>query len=1029
MSARAVQPGHKFVIGTAIRRQGGVWVEATTVWDAVVDRIISSTVFSYITEGVLEWKFGSLTPDETLYTSGGTAIGTAMDSKRLLLALRVPSNLTIADIAGLETRLETIENNISTAIDITPWGQTWIIQPSTEPAKVILNLSMLQSSIIGAQGTITGTLSADRSYTVPDQDGTFALLEREQTFTKRQYITVSTALSTSDPGADTVAIGAGNINLHQGLHTWGGTLVTHDIGPIHPTHDTHTAALIIDPPGGVFPAGGMFIAWNAPSVNPTYPLAFHIGMKDVNTAEFSAEGTGGMEFWTAGGRLMLGTTQLQIVGTVAPTAQATDTVTIGKGRILVKDGIFSNVAFSSSYKNYFSLSTSATTVHIENLSSGDALKVTGPITAQGATFSGNINIHGASYVWPTSNTAGSLINDGAGNLSWTPDGGGTVTTVSVVTANGVSGSVANPTTTPAITITLGAITPSSVAATGTVTGSNLSGTNTGDQTITLTGNVTGSGTGSFAATIANDAVTYAKMQNVSAASRVIGRGSASGSGDPEELSIGAGLAISGTTLQLATGTGGGVTGNGTANFFAKWTGTNTIGDSASIREDSGRITIFDSGTSFLNAYQLQVVRTAAGASRMAIEQHQNSIDGSGIYLTTHTSGGTLMSQVSLSCGGSTDAGQFKLQGVAGAGAEVVWLLASNANGMDSKLNFKTSGSATITAGGNISGANLSGTNTGDQTITLTGNVTGSGTGSFAATIANDAVTYAKMQNVSAASRLIGRGSASGSGDPEEITLDASLTMTGTTLSVSGGAGSAITALTGDVTATGPGSVAATIANDAVTYAKIQNVSAASKLLGRGAASGSGDVQEITLGTGLAMSGTTLNATGGTVSGLTTGRVPFAASSTTLTDSANFTFDAITGLVVGTQTNFLDAAWIKFPAAAVGVFGFISGSTTKWQLWNRDDSAGEFQLIYGVNGLAQQWNADGTVLFNNSANPATPSTAQVTIGNGKVYAYTGFGVGASAGLSVTITTAKLTTLGSNGSMTFTGGILTAQTAAT
>ena len=36
---------------------------------------------------------------------------------------------------------------------------------------------------------------------------------------------------------------------------------------------------------------------------------------------------------------------------------------------------------------------------------------------------------------------------------------------------------------------------------------------------------------------------------------------------------------------------------------------------------------------------------------------------------------------------------------------------------------------------------------------------------------------------------------------------------------------------------------------------------------------------------------------------------------------------------------------------------------------------------------------------------------------------------TGGLSVTITTAKLTTLGSNGSMTFTNGILTSQTAAT
>jgi hypothetical protein len=68
-------------------------------------------------------------------------------------------------------------------------------------------------------------------------------------------------------------------------------------------------------------------------------------------------------------------------------------------------------------------------------------------------------------------------------------------------------------------------------------------------------------------------------------------------------------------------------------------------------------------------------------------------------------------------------------------------------------------------------AAIGGTNTGDQTITLTGDVTGSGTGSFAATIANDAVTYAKMQNVSATDRILGRSSA-GSGDVQEITCTA-----------------------------------------------------------------------------------------------------------------------------------------------------------------------------------------------------------------------------------------------------------------
>jgi hypothetical protein len=96
-----------------------------------------------------------------------------------------------------------------------------------------------------------------------------------------------------------------------------------------------------------------------------------------------------------------------------------------------------------------------------------------------------------------------------------PTGTGTVTNVSVVAANGVSGVVANPTTTPAITLTLGAVTPTSVAAVGTVSGSNLSGTNTGDQTITLTGDVTGSGVGSFAATISALAVTDAKVHDVS----------------------------------------------------------------------------------------------------------------------------------------------------------------------------------------------------------------------------------------------------------------------------------------------------------------------------------------------------------------------------------------------------------------------------------------------------------------------------------------------------------------------------------
>jgi hypothetical protein len=48
--------------------------------------------------------------------------------------------------------------------------------------------------------------------------------------------------------------------------------------------------------------------------------------------------------------------------------------------------------------------------------------------------------------------------------------------------------------------------------------------------------------------------------------------------------------------------------------------------------------------------------------------------------------------------------------------------------------------------GTVTGSNLSGTNTGDQTITLTGDVTGTGTGSFATILANTAVTAGTYTN-------------------------------------------------------------------------------------------------------------------------------------------------------------------------------------------------------------------------------------------------------------------------------------------
>lgn len=110
--------------------------------------------------------------------------------------------------------------------------------------------------------------------------------------------------------------------------------------------------------------------------------------------------------------------------------------------------------------------------------------------------------------------------------------------------------------------------------------------------------------------------------------------------------------------------------------------------------------------------------------------------------------------------------------------------------------------------------NLAGSNTGDQTITLTGDVTGSGTGSFAATIASGAVTLAKMANMATASVIYRKTAGSGAPEVQTLaTLKTDLGLTGTN------SGDQTITLTGDVTGSGTGSFAATIANAAVTYAK------------------------------------------------------------------------------------------------------------------------------------------------------------------------------------------------------------------
>ena len=117
----------------------------------------------------------------------------------------------------------------------------------------------------------------------------------------------------------------------------------------------------------------------------------------------------------------------------------------------------------------------------------------------------------------------------------------------------------------------------------------------------------------------------------------------------------------------------------------------------------------------------------------------------------------------------------------------------------------------------------------------TGDVTSVGDG--AQTIASKAVTLAKMADMATAS-LLGRDTA-GAGVPEVLSASDVRTL----LNVADGANAYVHPNhSGDVTSVADG--AQTIASKAVTYAKMQDVTATDKILGRSTA-GAGVVEEIT----------------------------------------------------------------------------------------------------------------------------------------------------------------------------------------
>lgn len=280
-----------------------------------------------------------------------------------------------------------------------------------------------------------------------------------------------------------------------------------------------------------------------------------------------------------------------------------------------------------------------------------------------------------------------------------------------------------------------------------ISATNLSGTNTGDQTITLTGNVTGSGTGSFAATIANTVVTFAKIQNAAANSKLLGSG-ASGSGSSYvELTVGSGLSISGTTLSSSVSgltIGNAVSGGGASRVLYE-DGSQNLAASANFAFDGANKVTIAGSTADSNLI--------FGTGEMQGYALNNAWYGENIYndgnFRARSTGYTeqirmLNGRIVLIVSGSTSAGSIPTQinaldiensGQIGinndtpsAQLHIIQTTEQLRIGYNTGNYYKTTvasnGAVTFDAVGsgaafvfsdNISASNLSGTNTGDQT--------------------------------------------------------------------------------------------------------------------------------------------------------------------------------------------------------------------------------------------------------------------------------------------------------------------------
>ena len=473
---------------------------------------------------------------------------------------------------------------------------------------------------------------------------------------------------------------------------------------------------------------------------------------------------------------------------------------------------------------------------------------------------------------------------------------------------------------------------------------------TSNETITLTGDISGSGTSGITTIIGNNKVSYSKIQHVSS-NRILGR--VGSLGNIQELSVTSGLSLSGLTLGLSnsgviTGTYNTVVVNSngiitSASSKTYLTGNQTItvsGDVSGSGSTGLALTLANTGiiAGTYNDITFNNKGLATNGSNKDYITNQNitlsgDISGSGSSGISTTIGNNVVSYAKIQTVSAN-----KLLGRVGSLGNIQELAVTSGLSFSGiTLGLSNSGVIAGTYNNvtvNSKGIITSGSNKvlDNNLITLSGDISGSGTAGITTTISNNVVSYTKIQTVSG-NKILGRvGSL---GNVQELSVTSGLSLSGLTLGLinsgviagtynditfnnkgiatSGSNKDYITnqniTLSGDISGSGTAGITTTIGNNKVSYAKIQTVSG-NKLLGN--PSGVlGNIQELSVTSGLSLSGLTIGLTNsGIVSGTynfitfnnkgiatSASSKPYLTGNQTITVSGDATGSGSTGLAL------------------------------------------------------------------------------------------------------------------------------------